>query len=84
MIWKQLYVSFSTFWLKYFAERSEEMMAKIYFNRLYCGTITFDAIDPRYQEDVRRIGIQWVRIGRLTVEHYEMMFKEPYPGEGEG
>lgn len=56
------------------------MMAKIYFNRLVIGTITFDAIPAKYQDAVRTYGIQWVQEGRLTVEEYEMLYKEPYPG----
>ena len=55
------------------------MMAKIYFNRLIIGTITFDAIPERYQNDVRNYGISWVQAGRMSVEEYEMLFKEPYP-----
>ena len=54
-------------------------MAKIYFNRLLVGTITFDAIPEKYQNAVRGYGIQWVQAGKLTVEEYEMLFKEAYP-----
>lgn len=54
------------------------MMAKIYFNRLIVGTITFDAIPPKYQNDVRNYGREWVREGRMSVEEYEMLFKEDY------
>ncbi len=57
------------------------MMAKIYFNRLIVGTITFDAIPERYQNAVREYGIEWVEKGRLTVEEYEMLYKEAYPEE---
>ena len=53
-------------------------MAKIYFNRLIIGTITFDAIRPEYQPSVRAYGRQWVEEGRLSVEEYEMLFKEAY------
>lgn len=53
-------------------------MVKIYFNRLVIGTITFDAINPKYQDAVRDYGIQWVKDGRLSVEDYEMLFKEVY------
>ncbi len=55
------------------------MMAKIYFNRLLVGTITFDAIPAKYQNAVREYGIQYVQDGKLTVEEYEMLFKEEYP-----
>ena len=56
-------------------------MAKIYFNRLIVGTITFDAIKPQYQDAVRGYGKEWVREGRMSVEEYEMLFKEEYDGE---
>ena len=56
-------------------------MAKIYFNRLIIGTITFDAIPARYQEAVRGYGHQWVQEGRLSAEEYEMLFKEEYVEE---
>lgn len=55
------------------------MMAKIYFNRLLVGTITFDAVPEKYQAAVRGYGIQWVQAGKLTAEEYEMLYKEPYP-----
>ena len=57
------------------------MMAKIYFNRLIVGTITFDAIKPQYQDAVRTYGRQWVADGRLSIEEYEMLFKEAYAEE---
>ena len=56
------------------------MMAKIYFNRLIVGTITFDAIKEQYQNAVRAYGIEWVNNGKMTVEEYEMLYKEPFPG----
>ncbi len=55
------------------------MMAKVYFNRLLVGTITFDAVPPKYQNAVREYGIEWVKAGRMTVEEYEMLYKEEYP-----
>lgn len=55
------------------------MMAKIYFNRLYVGSITFDAIPVKYQDAVRQIGVEWVKADKLTREEYEMLFKEEYP-----
>jgi hypothetical protein len=58
---------------------SKEMMAKIYFNRLVIGTITFDAIPARYQVAVKGYGLEWVKDGRMTVDEYEMLFKESYP-----
>lgn len=58
-------------------------MAKIYFNRLIVGTITFDAIPERYQEMVRSYGIQWVEKGKMSVEEYEMLYKEEYPVQTE-
>ena len=57
------------------------MMAKIYFNRLIIGTITFDAIPAKFQDAVRGYGRQWVADKRLTVEEYEMLFKEAYVEE---
>lgn len=55
------------------------MMAKIYFNRLVLGTITFDAIPQKYQSGAKEYGIQWVGEKRMTVEEYEMLFKEEFP-----
>lgn len=54
------------------------MMAKVYFNRLIIGTITFDAIPEKYQEKVRGYGIEYVKKGKLSVEEYEMLYKEEY------
>lgn len=54
------------------------MMAKIYYNRLYVGTITFDAIPESMQDKVVEIGKGEVVAGRLSVEHFEMLFKFPY------
>lgn len=53
-------------------------MAKIYFNRLIIGTITFDAIPERYQSPVKQYGKEWVENGKLSVEEYELLYKEPY------
>ncbi len=57
------------------------MMAKVYFNRLIVGTITFDAIPEKFQNDVRNYGIDYVKKGKLSVEEYEMLFKEEFPNE---
>lgn len=54
------------------------MMAKIYYNRLYVGTITFDAIPSTMQDKVVEIGKEQVALGKLSVEHFEMLFKFPY------
>lgn len=54
-------------------------MAKVYFNRLTAGTITFDAIPEKYIDKVREYGIEYVHKGKLTVEEYEMLYKEEYP-----
>lgn len=56
-------------------------MAKVYFNRLLCGTITYDAIPAKYQDAVIGYGIEWVRNGKLTVEEFEMLYKEEFPAE---
>ena len=58
--------------------KDDVMMAKIYFNRMLVGTITFDAIKPKYQNEVREYGIEYVKEGKLSVEEYEMLFKEEY------
>lgn len=55
------------------------MMAKIYFNRLLLGTITFDAIPAKYQTKVKEYGVEWVKAGRMTQDEYEMLYKEEYP-----
>lgn len=54
-------------------------MAKVYFNRLTIGTITYDAILEKYQEKVKEYGIEYVKKGKLSVEEYEMLYKEEYP-----
>lgn len=58
--------------------RRDIMMAKVYFNRLIIGTITFDAIPEKYQEKVKGYGIEYVKKGKLSVEEYEMLYKEEY------
>lgn len=55
------------------------MMAKVYFNRLIVGTITYDAIPEKYQDKAREYGIEYVKKGKLPVEEYEMLYKEEYP-----
>lgn len=54
------------------------MMAKIYYNRLFVGTITYDAIPSTMQEKVLALGKADVQNGKLTVEQFEMLFKFPY------
>ena len=58
--------------------KDDVMMAKIYFNRLLVGSITYDAIPEKYQGQVKQYGIEYVEEGRLSVEEYEMLFKEEY------
>lgn len=53
-------------------------MAKVYFNRLMVGTITFNAIREKYQDKVREYGIEYVKKGKLPIEEYEMLYKEEY------
>lgn len=55
------------------------MMAKVYFNRLIVGTITFDAIPEKYQDKVRKYGVEYAKKGKISVEEYEMLYKEEYP-----
>lgn len=55
------------------------MMAKVFFNRLIIGTITFDAIPEKFQEKVKGYGIEYTKKGKLPVEEYEMLYKEEYP-----
>ena len=59
--------------------KDETMMAKIYFNRLLIGSITFDAIPAKYQSAVKGYGIDYVKAGKMSKEEYEMLFKEEYP-----
>ena len=54
------------------------MMAKIYYNRLLLGTITFDVIPAKYQAKVKELGRADVESGKLTQDEYEQLFKEPY------
>ena len=60
---------------------TDMMMAKVFFNRLIIGTITFDAIPEKFQEKVKEYGIEYVKKRKLSVEEYEMLYKEEYPGE---
>ena len=59
--------------------KDDEMMAKIYFNRLLIGSITFDAIPAKYADAVREYGINYVKAGKMSKEEYEMLYKEDYP-----
>lgn len=54
------------------------MMAKIYYNRLFVGTITFDLIPESYQPKVIEYGKADVKKGKLTPAQFEVMFKMPY------
>lgn len=72
MLWQKLKFVFDK-------ESEDIMMAKIYFNRLLVGTITFDAVPAKYQDAVRQYGVDWVKAGKMTVEDYEMLYKEEYP-----
>lgn len=56
-------------------------MAKIYYNRLLIGTITFDAIPARYQEAVKDLAKADVKKGKLSVLEYELLFHEDYSEE---
>lgn len=60
-------------------KRRNKMMAKVFFNRLIVGTITYDAIPEKYQDKVREYGVEYVKKGKLPVEEYEMLYKEEYP-----
>lgn len=62
-------------------KRRQEMMAKVYFNRLIVGTITFDAIPEKYQDKVREYGIEYVKKEKLPEEEYEMLYKEEYAAD---
>ena len=53
-------------------------MAKIYFNRLIAGTITFNAIPEQYQDSVKNYGRTWVQNNKLSIEEYESLYKESY------
>lgn len=77
MILKWLYASWLTYSLNKI-RKDENMMAKVYFNRLVLGTVTFDAVPAKYQEQVRAYGKEWVASGKMPIEEYEMLFKEEY------
>lgn len=81
MTWKLLYVNCLRNLQTLKNKRRKKMMAKVYFNRLIVGTITFDAIPEKYQSKVREYGIEYVQKGKLPVEEYEMLYKEEYPEE---
>lgn len=78
MIWKSLFARLLILcdW------RGEKMMAKVYYNRLLVGTITFDAIPAKYQDAVFSYGVNDVKAGKLSVEEFEMLYKTEYPAEG--
>lgn len=77
MIWRWLYVKLLTYLVNNL-RKDKEMMAKVYFNRLVLGTITFDAIPTKYQDQVKAYGKEWVSTGKMPIEEYEMLFKEEY------
>ena len=79
MILKLLYVNCVRHLEPLNEQRRKIMMAKVYFNRLIVGTITYDAIPEKYQNKVREYGIEYVKKGKLPVEEYEMLYKEEYP-----
>ena len=81
MTWKLLYVNCLRNLQTLKNKRRKKMMAKVYFNRLIVGTITFDAIPEKYESKVREYGIEYVQKGKLPVEEYEMLYKEEYPEE---
>ena len=58
MTWKLLYVNCLRNLQTLKNKRRKKMMAKVYFNRLIVGTITFDAIPEKYQSKVREYGIE--------------------------
>lgn len=53
-------------------------MAKVYYNRLLLGTITYDAIPSKYQMQVLSLGRADVQAGKMSVEQFEQLFKQPY------
>ena len=80
MILRLLFANLLTVLVNYDLLRKDaEIMAKIYFNRMLVGTIIFDAIKPKYQNEVREYGIEYVKAGKLSKEDYEMLYKEEYP-----
>ena len=78
MILRLLFASYLKHWEMLNRGRRNIMMAKVYFNRLIVGTITFDAIPEKYQDKVREYGREYVKKGKLPVEEYEMLYKEEY------
>lgn len=78
MILKWLYVNCMTAWFNYKIRKDDEMMAKVYFNRLILGTIVYESVPARYQESVKAYGVEWVKAGRMSVDEYEQMFHEEY------
>ena len=79
MILKLLYVNCLKHLETLNEKRRKIMMAKVYFNRLIVGTITYDAIPEKYRNKVKEYGIDYVKKGKLPVEEYEMLYKEEYP-----
>lgn len=80
MILKSLCVSLLISLVDYNTLRKDEvMMAKIWFNRMLVGTATFDSVPEKYQNAVRELGVEYVVKGKMSIEEYEMLFKEEYP-----
>ena len=75
MILRLLFANLLTVLVNYdLLRKDDEMMAKIYFNRMLVGTIIFDAIKPKYQNEVREYGMEYVKAGKLSEEDYEMLY----------
>lgn len=51
-------------------------MAKIFFNRLILGSITYADIPYRYQAQVLAIGREWLNSGRMSKEQFDHLFNE--------
>ncbi len=82
MILKWLFARLLIVSLDYdFIRKDEKMMAKIWFNRLLVGSATWDSVPLKYADAVRGYGIEYVKQGKMSVEEYEMIFKEDYPAE---
>lgn len=50
-------------------------MAKIYFNRVVLGSITFDKVPAKYQDAVMEIAKEYVAAGKMTEKEFNRLFK---------
>lgn len=61
-----------------FQENKEDIMAKIWRNRLEAGTQKWEDCPDKYRADVLKLLKEDVRKGKITAERFEEITGEPY------